>query len=48
MDLKLRDEHTIVPPWPYRASEQTTREEFMVLLSEGTCGHERYVELSRA
>jgi hypothetical protein len=46
--LRIKDKHTIVPPWPYRASEKMTREEFNVLLAESTCGHERYVELSRA
>ncbi|KAH7413716.1 hypothetical protein DE146DRAFT_761995 [Phaeosphaeria sp. MPI-PUGE-AT-0046c] len=46
--LIVRDKHTIMPPWPYRASEHMSREEFNVLLAESTCGHERYVELSRA
>ncbi|KAL5395027.1 hypothetical protein PMIN03_013038 [Paraphaeosphaeria minitans] len=46
--LRIKDKHTIMPPWPYRASEKMTREEFDVLLAESTCGHERYVELSRA
>jgi hypothetical protein len=46
--LRIKDKHTIVPPWPYRASEKMTREEFNVLFAESTCGHERYVELSRA
>ncbi|OAG01059.1 uncharacterized protein CC84DRAFT_1101145, partial [Paraphaeosphaeria sporulosa] len=46
--LRIKDKHTIMPPWPYRASENMTREEFDVLLAESTGGHERYVELSRA
>jgi hypothetical protein len=46
--LRIKNKHTIVPPWLYRASEKITRKEFNVLFAESTCGHERYVELSRA
>jgi hypothetical protein len=45
--LRVKDKHSIVPPWPYRASEKMTREEFDVLHAGSTCGHERYIELSR-
>jgi hypothetical protein len=34
--LMIKDKHSIVPPWPYRASEKTTREEFDVLLTQST------------
>jgi hypothetical protein len=45
--LRIKDKHSIVSPWPYRASEKMTREEFHVLLAESTCGEERYVEVHR-
>lgn len=46
--MRIKSKHTIIEPWPYRLTEKTTKEEFKVLLSESTCGHERYMEFERA
>jgi hypothetical protein len=46
--LKIKDKHSIVQPWPYRASERMTRKELDLLVAESTNGHERYIEISRA
>lgn len=45
--LRVKERHTIIRPWPYRASEHMTRDEFHWLLGENFCGRERYVELKR-
>ena len=46
--MRIKSKHTIIEPWPYRLTEKTTKEEFKVLLSESTCGHERYMEFEKA
>jgi hypothetical protein len=46
--MRIKSKHTIIEPWPYRLTEKMTKEEFKVLLSESTCGHERYMEFEKA
>lgn len=45
--MRVKSKHTIIEPWPYRVTEKTTKEEFKILLSGSTCGHERYMEFKR-
>ena len=46
--MRIKSKHTIIKPWPYRLTDKMTKEEFKVLLSESTCGHERYMEFEKA
>ncbi|KAK7518256.1 uncharacterized protein IWZ02DRAFT_380899 [Phyllosticta citriasiana] len=46
--VKLKSEHTIVSPWPYRLSKNPTKAELEKLLGSGLTGDERYVEWQRA
>lgn len=45
--IKVVRTHSIVQPWPYRLGEDSTKEEFDVLLASSRGGHERYMEVVR-
>ncbi|KAF2016823.1 hypothetical protein BU24DRAFT_366243 [Aaosphaeria arxii CBS 175.79] len=45
--VRIKSENTIMELWPYRLTESMTKEEVMLLLAEGTTGHERYMEFER-
>ncbi|EUC48557.1 hypothetical protein COCMIDRAFT_34040 [Bipolaris oryzae ATCC 44560] len=45
--MAIKEEHTIVQPWPYRVEDQTTKEEFDILRASGTTGSERYMEFQK-
>ncbi|KAI1736358.1 hypothetical protein F4680DRAFT_461244 [Xylaria scruposa] len=47
--VKLKEKHTIIPPWPLRVKggsnpTQKDKEDFKLLLGSAHIGHERYVE----
>ncbi|KAH7095343.1 hypothetical protein FB567DRAFT_601187 [Paraphoma chrysanthemicola] len=46
--MQVKAKQTIIERWPYRVKEETTKEQFKILLSESTSGHERYVEFEKA
>jgi hypothetical protein len=46
--MRMRSQHSIIAPWPYRITRETTEAKFKTLVSESTSGHERYLELERA
>jgi hypothetical protein len=46
--MRIRSQHSIIAPWPYRITRETTESKFKTLVSESTCGHERYLEFERA
>ncbi|KAF3053544.1 hypothetical protein E8E11_011605 [Didymella keratinophila] len=46
--LKVKDKHTIVKPWPFKAWPHATQEEFELLRAGSTLGCERCVELQYA
>jgi len=46
--VRMKRENTLVDAWPFRVRPGMTRKEFEILLaSEGTVGHEKYVEWQR-
>ncbi|KNG52716.1 mynd finger family protein [Stemphylium lycopersici] len=45
--MKVKTQHTIIKPWPYRVTNNTTKEEFSSMLSESTTGDERYMEFEK-
>ncbi|KAJ4365875.1 hypothetical protein N0V83_008497 [Neocucurbitaria cava] len=45
--LVIKEEHTIVQPWPYLVRLTTTRQEFEILMASERSGHERYIEFRR-
>ncbi|KAF2730472.1 hypothetical protein EJ04DRAFT_586287 [Polyplosphaeria fusca] len=45
--LKIRRKHTIVEPWPFKLSAQSTQKEFDLLSASQWSGHERYMEFER-
>ncbi len=44
---KIKDRNTLIKPWPYKADEDTTQEQFEVLCASDVSGWERYVEVDR-
>ncbi|KAF3033830.1 hypothetical protein E8E12_004985 [Didymella heteroderae] len=46
-DLKIKDKHTIVEPWAFKAWPHATQKEFDDLRAGQTSGMERYLELER-
>ncbi|KAJ4384481.1 hypothetical protein N0V86_000080 [Didymella sp. IMI 355093] len=46
--LKIKDKHTIVKPWAFKAWPYATQEEFDHLRAGSTVGSERYLELEYA
>src|SRR5260370_768875 len=46
--LRMKEENSIVEPWPLRLGDRASKEEFDVLHASGHVGCERYVEWVRA
>jgi hypothetical protein len=46
--LKVKENHTIVRPWPTHIRSTSTKQEFDVLRASGRTGHERYMEIESA
>ncbi|KIW63760.1 hypothetical protein PV04_08738 [Phialophora macrospora] len=46
--LRMKEENSIVEPWPMRLADGASKEEFDVLYASGQVGCERYVEWERA
>ena len=46
--MQMREKNLIVQPWPFKVTEQTTKEEFARRFATWHVGIERYVELERA
>ena len=46
--MKVKMQHTIIEPWPYRVTNSTTKAEFKTMLSQSTRGHERYMEFEKS
>lgn len=45
--FKGKDKHTIIEPWPFRVTRETTKEEFDILDSGRYMGSARYMEFER-
>lgn len=45
--LKIKEEHTIVEPWPYQVNACTSKEQFDIMRASAQTGYERYMELQR-
>ncbi|KAF1954167.1 hypothetical protein CC80DRAFT_517730 [Byssothecium circinans] len=46
--LNMKDTHTLVEPWPYRITEESTKEEFERRCATELTGSERYLEFGRS
>ncbi|KAF2470499.1 uncharacterized protein BDR25DRAFT_325695 [Lindgomyces ingoldianus] len=42
--MRIKNQHSIIEPWPFRVTNNTTKHEFEILCAANTIGHERYVE----
>jgi hypothetical protein len=45
--VKIREQHTIVKPWPLRVTHETTKEEFEIRCATTHTGFERYMEFEK-
>jgi hypothetical protein len=47
-NMRMKKKHTIIPPWPYRLTQRSTKEEVEISAASSLGGWERYVEIERA
>ena len=45
--MKIKEKHSIIEPWPFRVTEETTKEEFEIRCAALHTGCERYMEFER-
>jgi hypothetical protein len=45
--MKVKAQHTIIQPWPYRITDKNTKAEFDIMFSQSVCGQERYMEFEK-
>jgi hypothetical protein len=45
--IKIKEKHSIIKPWPFRVTEETTKEEFEIRCATLHTGCEWYMEFER-
>jgi hypothetical protein len=45
--IKIKEEHSIIEPWPLRVTEKTTKKEFEIRYATTHTGCEQYMEFER-
>ncbi|KAF2704138.1 hypothetical protein K504DRAFT_442126 [Pleomassaria siparia CBS 279.74] len=45
--VKVKAANTIIEPFPFRVTDDTTQDEFRMICNDSTTGHERYLEIEK-